>query len=923
MEDLAELIQLTSNRIYALRERLQGTLRQDFPSETPQLLGKLLLQLVDKVNDELNQLCSELDTASPARKRTLSRHVRLCACSIRNLAPYLRYVEGARLEHNPWHIVGQFERLCGRIVPHARVIVRPKWKYNYESCWLNGDLRRQVFLTEGELKPIFGCFPNFFALSYTSAESKDFLQYAIWGHEIGHLFFQELGARNPEAVETFSQAISKAAPFDPAEIDELLDFRFLRRLGVDPAEIGEGEREKYRDLLVTWLAGARNRWLSEIFADLFALRLFGPAPLLAFAALPLTDDELDQFAFSHPAPRLRLAEMLKQVERLGYRGFFGDKRIVSKRATTGEIEREVKAQCKTLFKKLERMAAGKHSLQERSQELGRDPVVEERKLRERLLTSNLEKAIPVVVRRVNEEIQGKYLCSPDEMEDVFHQIELLHHDLPPEVEGNNPRCLGLILTAGWLFWTTYGKAESESGSPHEELFERRKRTNRLLSKGIEAATVQAEFEERKRHAPRRKASHSPPRKPTIPTDAAGSGILSAPDLLTRLNEPSLDKKLCITPLLEKDQIQADSIDLRLGNTFLVTRRTTFPVIDVTAGEAEFRERIEQYQRRIYVPMGKPFYIHPGQFVLASSLEFLSMPRDLAGSLVGRTSWGRLGISVPTISKVAPGFKGCLTIEIKNLGEAPVPLYPGVRIAQLRVQTLSREAAYRGRYEVPTSTEFSRIYEDAEMRFLGELRSPLVIGVTGLSKSGCSRVVNFLHEEGFYDQSLTALRRDEMRQGGRARTEENERDFVLELRRNRGNEILAQLLLERLEMMPFDKVVVEGIERLEEVELLAARTKFFLIGIEAPFQNRLKWWVEDDAERPISEEELRKHDLWELYGVGAEGEESEEGAPNIKACMEKVDYKIANDRDKAHVHKQVENILMRIMQTEHLYEFDIW
>ena len=53
-----------------------------------------------------------------------------------------------------------------------------------------------------------------------------------------------------------------------------------------------------------------------------------------------------------------------------------------------------------------------------------------------------------------------------------------------------------------------------------------------------------------------------------------------------------------------------------------------------------------------------------------------------------------------------------------MGEAPVPLYPGVRIAQLMFQTLPREAAYRGRYDVPTSTEFSRIYEDAEMEFIG-------------------------------------------------------------------------------------------------------------------------------------------------------------------------------------------------------------
>ena len=260
MEDLTELVQNTSNRIYALRERLQQALRQDFPSETPQLLCKLLLQLVDKVNDKLNQLCSELATASQDKRRTLSRRVRLCARNIKMLSPYLRYVEGARLEHNPWHLVGQFERLCRHIVPRARVIVRPKWKFNYDSLWLNEDLRRCVLLEPSELDPIFDRYPDFFALSYTSAESEDILQYAIWGHEIGHLFSQELNAKDRRDIRTFPYEITEAAPFEMEEIDELIDSR-LRRLDVDPRKITKGEREKYRDLLLTELATTRNRWL--------------------------------------------------------------------------------------------------------------------------------------------------------------------------------------------------------------------------------------------------------------------------------------------------------------------------------------------------------------------------------------------------------------------------------------------------------------------------------------------------------------------------------------------------------------------------------------------------------------------------------------------------------------------------------------
>ena len=919
MEDLSELVLSTSNRIYALRERLLETLRQDFPSETPELLGNMLLQLVDKVSDELTRVCSELP-ASPPERRTLARRVRLYACSIRNLARYLRYVEGARLEHNPWHIVGQFERLCRRIVPRARVIIRPKWKYNYESRWLNPELESQVLLLRHDLKPIFDLFPNFFVLSYTSAESEDLLQYAIWGHEIGHLYYQELGARKSRALNEFSQAIARAAPFDPAAIDDLLDFRFRHRLGIDPDDIQGEERAKHKDLLVTGLAGARNSWLSEFFADLFAARLLGPASLLAFSALPLTEDELHRSTPSHPSPRIRLAEMLKQIERLEYTTFLGDAELVSEREATAQIEREVKASWKTWHEGLERRLSGEARLQGRGPASRLDPAAEEWRLQERFLIENVTQELPVVVEMVNEKITGEYSCSPEDMRNVFHQVELLHHSLPPDIKGSDPRCLGLILTAGWLYWITYGKAAYEVSRSYEEIFERRKKVNRLLSKGIESTTVQAAFVERKRYAPSTRALQASLQEAGPATTVSG-GILSAPDLLVRMNEPSMEKRLCIMPLLERDQIQADSVDLRLGNSFLVTRRTSSPVIDVAAGRDEFRERIEQYQRRIYVPIGRPFYVHPGQFVLASSFEFLSMPEDLAGSLVGRTSWGRLGISVPTTSKVAPGFKGCLTIEIKNLGEAPVPLYPGVRIAQLRVYTLSRKAVYHGRYEVPTTTEFSRIEEDPEMAFLGERQPSLMIGVTGLSKSGRSRVVNHLRDEGFQSQSLAALQRHEMRRSGCSETEEEEREFVAEYRRSRGCEIFAELLLDRLDRISSDKIVVEGIERVEEIELLRGCTRFFLIHIEAPFEHRLEW-AQDYAEEPYSEERLRQSDAWEMDGISAQGQGSVAGAPNLRACVEEADYHIRNERGKAYLHQQLEAILHDIREEENLYLLSI-
>ena len=88
-------------------------------------------------------------------------------------------------------------------------------------------------------------------------------------------------------------------------------------------------------------------------------------------------------------------------------------------------------------------------------------------------------------------------------------------------------------------------------------------------------------------------------------------------------------------------------------------------------------------------------------------------------MIGRSSWGRLGLIIATATAVSPCFKGSITLELVNLGEAPLVLYPGVRIAQLVVHTVEGIGTYEGRYTCPTGPEFSRIYLDKEMVFWGD------------------------------------------------------------------------------------------------------------------------------------------------------------------------------------------------------------
>jgi dCTP deaminase len=118
----------------------------------------------------------------------------------------------------------------------------------------------------------------------------------------------------------------------------------------------------------------------------------------------------------------------------------------------------------------------------------------------------------------------------------------------------------------------------------------------------------------------------------------------------------------------------------LGNEFIVARPSLLSKID----PAEFDLNLNQMhtQTKIYIPFGKPFVLHPGQFVLGSTLEYFKIPDDIMGLLIGRSSWGRLGLSIATPNKINPGFSGSLTLQIGNLGNIPIQLYPCARLGQI-------------------------------------------------------------------------------------------------------------------------------------------------------------------------------------------------------------------------------------------------
>jgi len=134
-------------------------------------------------------------------------------------------------------------------------------------------------------------------------------------------------------------------------------------------------------------------------------------------------------------------------------------------------------------------------------------------------------------------------------------------------------------------------------------------------------------------------------------------------------------------------IQPSSIDVRLDRWFRVFENHRYPHIDPSIEQPDLTRLLE--------PVGdEPFILHPGEFVLGSTYEVITLPDDIAGRLEGKSSLGRLGLLThSTAGFIDPGFSGHVTLELSNVATLPITLYPGMKIGQLCLFRLSSPAEH--------------------------------------------------------------------------------------------------------------------------------------------------------------------------------------------------------------------------------------
>ena len=165
---------------------------------------------------------------------------------------------------------------------------------------------------------------------------------------------------------------------------------------------------------------------------------------------------------------------------------------------------------------------------------------------------------------------------------------------------------------------------------------------------------------------------------------------------------------------DESLIQPSSVDVRVDRLFRVFRNSRYPYIDVKQAQEELTELVE-------IDDEQPFILHPGEFVLGSTLERIKLPDDLVARLEGKSSLGRLGLLIhSTAGFIDPGWDGHVTLELSNVANLPITIYYGMKIGQLSFVQMSEAAetpygasAIGSKYQGQRGPTPSRYYRNFE------------------------------------------------------------------------------------------------------------------------------------------------------------------------------------------------------------------
>jgi dCTP deaminase len=179
----------------------------------------------------------------------------------------------------------------------------------------------------------------------------------------------------------------------------------------------------------------------------------------------------------------------------------------------------------------------------------------------------------------------------------------------------------------------------------------------------------------------------------------------------------IKKDLVVSPILERSQVGDGSVDISLGTRFIRSRRSKTTEIDFPTLD---KETNRSFQESVVVPFGEHYILHPRSFVLGCTFEFIALPLDICVLVISRSSYGRAGLLIATAMFVHPGWRGCLTLELENLGEIPIKLQPLSTVGQLVFLSATKLAEQPKAKIIPVSPMFTTLDEDPRWKKIAAL-----------------------------------------------------------------------------------------------------------------------------------------------------------------------------------------------------------
>ncbi len=198
------------------------------------------------------------------------------------------------------------------------------------------------------------------------------------------------------------------------------------------------------------------------------------------------------------------------------------------------------------------------------------------------------------------------------------------------------------------------------------------------------------------------------------TGPGRSGLTTIPDMVfsdRTIKEAVAAGRIFIDPY-DESMVQPSSIDLRCDSTFLVFENHRYPLIDPKAPQDDLTHAVGATEDH-------PFILHPGEFVLGSTMEVVGLAADVVARLEGKSSLGRIGLLIhSTAGFIDPGFRGQVTLELSNVANLPIAIYPGMKIGQISFYQLSTPAEHPygspgagSKYQGQSGPTPSRIHRD--------------------------------------------------------------------------------------------------------------------------------------------------------------------------------------------------------------------